>query len=100
MSEHIPPEECAVSVAAELCIGCSACVEACPTDVLRMREAEEDASAGKAYVAYPRDCHVCFLCVDDCPTAAVRVDHGARNPRRVSIYAEFSAEALVFAVAR
>lgn len=90
MSEAGALPSCAVSVMTEQCTGCGACVDACPTDVLRI-----DGS-GKAVVAYPRDCHVCFLCVDDCPTSAVVVDHGVRNPRRVSIYADLPADALVF----
>lgn len=90
MSDNQEGAACAVSIVTDRCIGCGACVESCPTDVLRMD------NTGKAIVAYSRDCHVCFLCVDDCPTSAVIVDHGVRNPRRVSIYADLSMDALVF----
>ncbi len=51
-----------------VCTGCGACVESCPTDVIRMTP-----QTGKAEVAYPEDCQVCFLCEFDCPVDAVLV---------------------------
>ena len=51
-----------------ICTGCRACVESCPTDVIRMNEEK-----GKAVVAYPDDCQVCFLCEFDCPVDAIFV---------------------------
>jgi NAD-dependent dihydropyrimidine dehydrogenase PreA subunit len=51
-----------------VCTGCRACIESCPTDVLRMNEEK-----GKAYVAFPEDCQVCFLCEFDCPVDAIFV---------------------------
>ena len=48
------------------CTGCGACVESCPTDVLRM-----DAKSHKAMVVYEEDCQVCFLCEFHCPVDAI-----------------------------
>ncbi len=53
-----------------ICTGCGACVDSCPTDVIRMKER-------KARVAYAEDCQGCFLCEFDCPVEAIRV-----QPRR------------------
>ena len=50
----------------ELCVGCGACVLACPMDVLRMEE-------GKAVVRYPRECMCCAACEDECPRQAIYV---------------------------
>jgi len=51
-----------------VCTGCGACVDSCPTDVIRM-----DSGNKKAHVAYPDDCQVCFLCEFDCPVDAILV---------------------------
>jgi NAD-dependent dihydropyrimidine dehydrogenase PreA subunit len=70
----------AVSIQANLCDGCGACLQSCPTDVFAR------SSDGKVTVRYGRDCHVCFLCQDDCPQGAINVDHKIKNPRARSIY--------------
>lgn len=51
----------------ENCIGCGSCVDNCPLDTLRMNE------EGKAYIAYPEDCHTCYLCEQVCPVGAIYV---------------------------
>lgn len=51
-----------------VCIGCGACIDSCPTDVIRM-----EAENGKAQVVYAEDCQVCFLCEFDCPVDAIFV---------------------------
>ncbi len=51
-----------------VCTGCEACVDSCPTDVIRM-----EPQRGKAQVAYAEDCQVCFLCEFDCPVDAILV---------------------------
>lgn len=50
----------------KLCTGCEVCVDDCPMDVIRMNE-----ETGKAYVAYPGDCHSCLQCEESCPVDAV-----------------------------
>ncbi len=50
------------------CTGCGACVDSCPTDVIRMDEATR-----KAQVVYADDCQGCFLCQFDCPVHVIRV---------------------------
>lgn len=56
------------SINGELCIGCGACVERCPVDILRI------SAEGKAYAAYPDECMTCFLCERNCPVGAIDVD--------------------------
>ena len=49
------------------CIGCRACVEFCPNDVL-----DFDEAAGKAQVKNPFDCVVeCRACAKICPVDAI-----------------------------
>ncbi len=55
-----------VTIGERLCTGCGACVDSCPTDVIRM-------AGGKARVTYPEDCQGCFLCEIDCPVDAIHV---------------------------
>lgn len=81
-----------VTIDAALCTGCRRCVTICPTDVFRM-----DEGAGKAHVAFPRDCHVCFLCVDDCEVKAISLDHSVANDRHRSVYADLAPERLALA---
>jgi NAD-dependent dihydropyrimidine dehydrogenase PreA subunit len=56
-----------VSVNDHVCVGCGACVEVCPPDVLRM------SVTGKAAPAYPDDCQGCFICVMACAFDAIEV---------------------------
>ncbi|HEX9879858.1 MAG TPA: ferredoxin family protein [Candidatus Binatia bacterium] len=51
-----------------VCTGCGACVDSCPTDVIRM-----ESRSRKANVVYAEDCQVCFLCEFDCPVDAILV---------------------------
>ena len=57
-----------VSVNDDVCVGCGACVEVCPPDVLRM-----SATTGKAVPAYPDDCQGCFICAMACAFDAIHV---------------------------
>jgi NAD-dependent dihydropyrimidine dehydrogenase PreA subunit len=51
----------------DVCVGCGACVEVCPPDVLRM------SVTGKAAPAYPDDCQGCFICAMACAFEAIEV---------------------------
>ncbi len=51
-------------IEADECIGCGACVDTCPADVL---ELEED----RATVVEPENCVACGACMDACPAGAI-----------------------------
>ena len=48
----------------DACIGCSACVSACPTSVL-------DMDGDKVKVVKPEACTECGACVDACPVSCI-----------------------------
>ena len=50
----------------ELCTGCKACVETCPTNALAQIN-------GKAALAYPERCTYCLACEDVCPAQAIEL---------------------------
>jgi NAD-dependent dihydropyrimidine dehydrogenase PreA subunit len=50
----------------EGCVGCKACVETCPVDVIRF-----DNENNTAVIKYPEDCQICNLCVIYCPVGAI-----------------------------
>jgi len=61
------------------CIGCGECVQACPTDVIRLSSINK-----KAYIAYPQDCQMCHLCRMSCPVDAITIDSEKSIPVMVS----------------
>ena len=50
----------------ESCIGCGACVDACPSSVFELKD-------GKAVVVAEDKCVACMSCVDACPVSAIKV---------------------------
>jgi NAD-dependent dihydropyrimidine dehydrogenase PreA subunit len=54
------------------CIGCSACVNACPVGILEMvdRKGEQKSSIGDKQ----KDCTKCMTCVNVCPVNAIKVE--------------------------
>jgi ferredoxin len=57
---EMPPE-----IDRETCIGCQACVQACPNGALEMDDEE------KSTLAHPDKCTDIWACVDVCPTNAI-----------------------------
>lgn len=49
------------------CVGCEACVGACPVEVFAMAD-------GKANVANPDACVECGACVEACPVSCITLD--------------------------
>ena len=53
-----------ISIDPARCIGCGSCTEACPGNLLQLRQ-------GRAVIRDARDCWGCTACVKACPRAAI-----------------------------
>jgi ferredoxin len=60
-------------VIAEPCIDVkdTACVDACPVDVIHPRPDESDFSSERQLYVHPQDCIDCGACVPVCPVSAI-----------------------------
>jgi NAD-dependent dihydropyrimidine dehydrogenase PreA subunit len=60
-------------VIAEPCVGVkdTACVDACPVDVIHPRSDEPDFWSVNQLYIYPHDCIDCGACVPVCPVSAI-----------------------------
>jgi len=54
------------TVTDDKCVGCGACVDACPADVLELKD-------DIAIVPRPDDCVECGACEDACPADAIHL---------------------------
>jgi formate hydrogenlyase subunit 6/NADH:ubiquinone oxidoreductase subunit I len=50
----------------EKCTGCESCVDACPSEAIKMER-------GKAKIDVPK-CVDCGVCVDECPVEAISME--------------------------
>lgn len=53
------------------CVGCGACVEVCPGNLLKISE------KNKSFIKHERDCWGCTSCVKACPKQAISFFLGA-----------------------
>jgi len=67
------------------CIGCTLCVQTCPTKAITM---VEDAQKAKKAVIDPEKCINCTLCAQKCPTKAIHGPTAAPAPTPAAPAAE------------
>ncbi|MBN2407892.1 MAG: 4Fe-4S binding protein [Elusimicrobia bacterium] len=56
-----------VKIDADVCTGCSICIDECPTGALEMEN-------GVSVLARPGDCTLCGNCEDVCPVSAITIE--------------------------
>lgn len=56
-----------------LCKGCTYCIAACPSGVLRLSDTFNKAGYYPAEAAAPGKCSGCALCAEVCPEIAIEV---------------------------
>jgi 2-oxoglutarate ferredoxin oxidoreductase subunit delta len=63
----------AITLDTEKCKGCELCVEACPTNVIRMAPEVNGKGYHYAYAENPDNCTGCVNCAIVCPDAVITV---------------------------
>ncbi|MHC5061598.1 MAG: indolepyruvate ferredoxin oxidoreductase subunit alpha [Planctomycetota bacterium] len=56
----------AAKVNAQTCTGCETCIDACPSEAIKMDEAKAVVEAD--------NCVDCGVCVDECPVEAISME--------------------------
>lgn len=62
-----------IRIDAELCKGCSYCVEACPSGVISIKKLFNKNGYFPAYVVHGGKCTGCAICAAVCPEIAIEV---------------------------
>lgn len=60
-----------IKISSEKCVGCRACVEACPGNLIKIKD------DGKAHIDRVRDCWGCTSCLKECHVQAISFFLGA-----------------------
>ncbi|HHT99944.1 4Fe-4S dicluster domain-containing protein [Xiashengella succiniciproducens] len=63
----------AIEVDRDSCKGCSLCVEACPTNVIRLADEVNSKGYNFAYMHDPDACNGCTNCAMVCPDSCLTV---------------------------
>ncbi len=79
-------------VIAEPCVGVkdTACVDACPVDVIHPRKDEADHAVSDQLYIFPDDCTDCGACVPVCPVSAIFLVEDL--PEKWAHYAKINAD--------
>jgi len=86
-AQFIPKKEWKKPFVLGSCVGCSACVEACPTNCLKIGDAKFHGDIfTRAEVAFPDQCIACGLCEKACPIDAIHLL--AENESAAKVLAE------------
>ena len=68
MRGHIRTDSLDIDTA--LCTACGECVDACPSEVLKVR-GPRWLNDRHVHVVKPKECTRCFACMDACPEGAI-----------------------------
>ena len=62
-----------IEIEIEKCKGCELCVDACPQDVIRLKDRVNSKGYHYAYMEYPEKCTACTNCALVCPDGVISV---------------------------